>query len=56
MATQSSVPVLHPAIERLKDEIAQQEKTVETLRADAHVYTDAERHLNELKQRLLHLG
>jgi len=55
MANPSQVPVLHPAIERLKDAIAQQEKTVEELRAAGHLYTDAERYLLQLKDRLKHL-
>ena len=55
MANPSPVPVLHPAIERLKDAIAQQEKTVEELRAAGHLYTDAERYLLQLKDRLKHL-
>jgi len=55
MTKQSSVPVLYPAIERLKVEIAQLEKTVEAPRAAGHVYTDAERYLLHLKDRLRHL-
>ena len=55
MTKQSSVPVLYPAIERLKVEIAQLENTVEAPRAAGHVYTDAERYLLQLKAAWKHL-
>jgi hypothetical protein len=40
--------------QRLKEEVARQERTVATLKSKGHVHTDAERHLNDLKNMLDH--
>jgi hypothetical protein len=41
--------VQNPVIQKLQDDIAQQEATVAKLRAEGHIHTDAERHLQQLK-------
>ena len=49
MASSKPIPFIHPAIAELKERIAQQEATVAKLRAEGHIHTDAERHLQQLK-------
>ena len=39
----------------LRAEIAMVEETIANLRADAHIFSDAESHLDRLKEKLLYL-
>lgn len=47
--------VSSPAIEQLQDEIERMEETIAKLRQEGHIYTDAERHLNRLRDTLAQL-
>lgn len=52
----NSNPVRHTAVEQLYDAVELQKNTVEKLRQNGHIHTDAERYLNQLKDRLEYSG